>query len=486
VASGTPGGPDAPPLPSRRRSLFRGGRSLAIAELTAFLVPLAVLPKMTRTLGAASYGRLQFVMTLGAFAGLLADLGLGRVATRLSARRPERVGRVLARVQPWRFAAALASAAVLVGAAFAFAGGAETRLLVAAQAAISVAQALSCDAYLLGVGDAAWVGALRSAQLLVYGAAIFALVRTPDDAVVVLSITLATSVGFAVATRVRLRRRAGPLRWRPTRATGRVLLAESLGYALSSTMSSVYARIDVLFLRVLRGEAAVGLYGAAVRLTEGVLGVGGVVMNTLYPRAVTESRTSPRRASVFAHRALRIAGALLVPAAFGAAAAGAPLLAWVSGPTFQASDVLMSLLGLVPLVGFVATVSTAFGLAIQGRTRALLGATAFGAAVNVGANVVAIPAFGTEGAAATTVLAQAVVALAGFRASRPPLHAHPVRAYAGWLLPSVAMAALVVGLRVQGVHAGLLLLAGVVAYPLVVLVTRSGGRRPATPTSTRA
>jgi|GEM_PF-1601549 len=468
--SGTP----RPPRPIRRPSLLSGSRALALAEIAGFLASLAVLPHLTRSLGVPSYGRLQFVAALGAFASFVADPGLGRVAVRRTARAPDRVQRIAGRLQPLRFATACLAGLGLSTVAILLRWSPELRNLILLQSGIILAQSLGAEPYLTGLGRLEWIGYARSVSVLLYAVGVFFFVRGIDDAPIVLACSLAASIAVTGASHLRLRSSHGPCRWSPERRSARIILRESVGYGLSSMMSCIYARVDVLMLRVLKGEAAVGLYSAAVRITEAVYSCVSVAVNTAFPRAVAESRTSRVRAAILARRALRTSMLFAVPTAVGAAVAGGPILAWVAGPGFAGADVLVALLGAVAVPATAAIVVSTFGLGVYGRSRALLVATTVGAAVNAGLNLLLLPRLGLEGAAVTTILAQAAVVFVGLRAAEGSVVLGLRRTTLPWLLPSALMGLGVLLVRVLvTTHGGALLAVGALLFPLTLLATRA-------------
>ena len=263
-------------------------------------------------------------MTLGGFVALLADLGLGRVATRRSARNPALVAKTLARIQPIRFACTLASGLALLGAALCISDAAETRLLVALQVGVGLVQSLGCDVYLTGIGDVAWVGAARVVQLLAYGILVFALVHTQDDAPVVVAITLA-DLGDGDAR--------GAVAPRASRRAPALVPSAGQHPAHSRGVDRVCPRVrHVLDLRPVRRDPPADLQGGGRRRP----------LWRRRPRDRERPRRPerrhgdalsarghggadlPRRAGAFAHRALRIGGAFVVAAAAGAASIGGP------------------------------------------------------------------------------------------------------------------------------------------------------------------
>ncbi len=466
----------APRPPADQRSLVSGGRALAVAEIAAFLLPLAVLPCLTRSLGIHSYGRLQTALALGSFAGLVANPGLGTVILRRSARRPRWVARLASRVQPLRFGCAVLAGGGLLSVGHLLSWSDSLLTLCALQALVLTVQALSVDPYLIGLGETTWVGYARALSLLLYSAGVLVWVHDPDDAPIVLCVTLGSTVVFAIAGNLRLRRIWGGRRWAPRWRTTRLLLGESISFGVASVMSLVYARIDVLFLRAFQGEAAVGLYSAAVRITEGIYGVLNVILGSLYPRSITVRAKHPHRGDALAQQALRLAAALVVPFAAGAAVAGGPFLGWLAGSDYARADVVVGVLGAVTLAGMSASIYTAFGLTARGLGRSVLSATAVGAIVNASLNFVAVPLWGAAGAAGTTLLAQAAVAVTAARLTRPPLRVSWLRAVLPWLGPTSAMSVVVVGLRLAGTSAPVLVGGGIATYLVSLLIFRSLSR----------
>lgn len=466
----------SPAPPGPRRSLVSGGRALAIAEIVGFILPLAVLPRLTRSLGIDAYGRLQTVLALGAFAGLVANPGLGTVVLRRSARRPQQATRLASRLQPLRFGCALLAGGGLVGVPIMLSWSQSLLTLCALQALILTAQSLSVDPYLMGLGEITWVGYARALSMLLYAIGVLALVDHPNDAPAVLWVTLGSTLAFVLAGNLRLRRLCRGRRWAPSWRTTRHLLRESIGFGVASVMSLVYARIDVLFLRAFKGEAAVGMYSAAVRITEGSYGVLNVILGSLYPRSITARAEHPRRGDPLAQQGLRLCAALIVPFAAGAAVAGGPFLTWIAGDEYAGADLVVGALGVVTLAGMSASIYTAFGLTARGLGRSVLAATAVGALVNTSLNFFAVPTWGPTGAALTTLLAQAAVAITAGRLASPPLRVSWLRAVIPWLGPSATMSAVVIALRLLGLSAPVLVVAGIVTYATALLLFRSLSR----------
>ncbi len=186
-------------------------------------------------------------------------------------------------------------------------------------------------------------------------------------------------------------------------------LKDGLSFSLSSSATSVYNDIDKTMLVSTGQVAAAGVYGAAYRIID-------VVTTPIYglyaaaaPRFFREGTGGVARASEFSRRMLRVT----VP--FGAAAAlvlwlSAPLLPHVFGRSFAGSVSALHWLCLLPLIRGL---QYAWGTTITASSSQWLRtATQAGAAgLNLALNLVLIPRWSWQGAAAASLITDGALAL---------------------------------------------------------------------------
>jgi O-antigen/teichoic acid export membrane protein len=206
-----------------------------------------------------------------------------------------------------------------------------------------------------------------------------------------------------------------------SRTTALELLKESWPYILSGLLVTIYMRIDMIMIKELMTDKAVGEYAAAVRLSEAWYFIPVVVVSALYPAIVNAKRLNPH---LYLQRLSTLYFAMFYAAVIVSMAS--TLLASFSikalfGSAFeQASDVLVIHIWASVFV-FVGVASDKWllteGLQIYSAINGLIGAL-----MNIALNLVLIPRLGIVGAAWATLISysfSSYFCLAIWRKTRP-------------------------------------------------------------------
>jgi PST family polysaccharide transporter len=201
--------------------------------------------------------------------------------------------------------------------------------------------------------------------------------------------------------------------WVFDRRTALRLLGDGWPLIVSSVAVSFYLRIDQVMLGQMLNDREVGIYSAAVRISEIWYFVPVAIVGTLFP-VIIQSRQYGK--IVYNRRVSRLFS----------------LMAWsgilvATAFTFMSSWVIRVLYGVAFLdahsvlqIHIWAGVPVALGVAYSAVLTAesaqviTLYATLAGAGVNVALNLLLIPRLGTKGAAITTLASQWAVVLATF------------------------------------------------------------------------
>ncbi len=388
---------------------------------------LVVAIALARHLGPDGFGQYSAVLAfVGVFSGL-ATLGL-----------PQMVVRALVRAD--------GTDAVRAGgtAADAGPGDAQGEILGTAAALVLAGAAL---AWLLALGGAAWarpgdtdtllgvavVGATLALQVSgvvrwgfesrvavqpvvmvesvvgVAGALLkLALIAAGAPLPVFFWVLLAEAAALALALALLQARRGGGFAvWRARAARVRELLLASWPLALSGVVLMVQARVDQVLLAELAGDAALGQYGVALRLAEGLVFGAAVLSSTLFPVLVAarrESFAAFHRRLLHAYRAcigaalvvslpLALLAPWLVPALFGAA--------------YEPAGLLLALMAGRVFLAFVGTARSLF-LLVEDLQRWACLTLVVGTALNVLLNLWWIPRHGAVGAVWASLVSFAV------------------------------------------------------------------------------
>ena len=177
---------------------------------------------------------------------------------------------------------------------------------------------------------------------------------------------------------------------------------------VSSLAVIIYMRIDVVMLRAMKGDAAAGVYAAAVKLSEVWYFLPVAVGSSLLP-ALLRARASGREAygarlQHYFDLSAAIAYGLSVPCALLAPW----LIRLVYGASFAEAGPVLALHVWGAVFAFLG-VARAHYLFNESLGRLHLLATASGALLNILLNRLLIPSHGPWGAALATVIAQAFV-----------------------------------------------------------------------------
>lgn len=262
--------------------------------------------------------------------------------------------------------------------------------------------------------------------------------------------------------------RMSVLRWRPSPARWRELLAPAAQLGLAELLIGLYFRLDLLVLARFKPEDDVGQYGAAVRflVTFNLLQV--LVMTVLGPvlaRSVVEGTDVLERRYA---RAVNLMCVIGFPVAVGGA-----MTAWRVVPAlpgfseFSGAGVALSILAPGVALMFVGSI-TSNVLVNAHLQRRFLAIAALGLVSVIVLNALLIPGYSYIGAAITTTVTEALVVGASILTVRKRLGISPdYRRFGRILLACAVMAAVL--LPGYLVHPLLQAAVGAAAYAAVVL-----------------
>ncbi len=435
----------------------RGSAVRLVTELLGRGFAFGATLLIARGLGPEAYGAFAVLAGAAWVAAEGADLGLTGTAARTLA------------AGSWDLSdlrrAKLALSALVAGPA----------LLVAATSHRTWLRALAV--LVLGMVAVSWTEtlgvALRSARRPLAEAAVLLLARAGSLAAVALAgAGGATLPGYACALALAplpalfvaagLAARAYPGAGRPPRPVG-ALIREGLPVGLATALALVAYRVELWLLLPLRGGGETGLFGGALRVFDGLRLIPGAVAQGAMPYLVEEAQ-APRAPA--RERTVRSVVLLGVPAALVVLAFAPEIVALLLGEAFAGAAGPVRVLALAIVPAFINTLLLQSLLA-AGHAAQMPRLMALRLAISLGAGLLAIPALGAVGGAATCALAEVLVLARGHRvaASRgvPIALAAAAREAAG---PAALMAIVLVALPAPpplAVALGLAAYAGTVA-----------------------
>lgn len=394
---------------ARLGRLFASTFVAGIASRLAVLV-MAIL--VARQLLPDGYGAFVFATSAAVIAGHLAGLGLPALMSRLiPTYRTTGQWASLRGLLVWGDAAVAAGTLVVLAglAAIAFLPALDDELRIGL--VLSMVLLLPTALNLLRRSQLA--GARQPAMSLLLdqafaplALALFALLVGVDDVTTAIAVFAAATVAGLLLATLYLRRALPNETWTAARSIeGRLWLAAAVPLLAGNAAKMLINRMDILMLAPLADLEAVGLYGAAFRITY-ALTFPQVILMTIITPLLSESIAKGKLPAVWRHfRISMVFAAITVfPIALLLVIWSEPFIALLFGEAYRTAAGTLSVLALAQC--FAALSIPMVGLLIAAGGGKVFGAFSIGGlALNGALNLLLIPRYGAEGAAWATLVA---------------------------------------------------------------------------------
>lgn len=191
------------------------------------------------------------------------------------------------------------------------------------------------------------------------------------------------------------------LRFEISSVIGLLRAAWPLMFSLAAAL--VYQRIDQLMLASMIGSEAVGIYSAAVRISEIWYVFPMIVVGSVFPRILKEIRLNQDRANRQIEVLLGVFFLISLLVALFIGEHSTAVIRWLFGSSYLEADAVLSIHIWSSIFVFSGAVASRWMLAMS-LQKITLCATVLGAILNVILNSIFIPIYGPEGAAWSTLV----------------------------------------------------------------------------------
>ncbi len=370
---------------------------------------------MLRALGAAGAGEYRIAVTIWLLLKTFTDFGLGTRVTQEIAAHTERAGVLLGRATLLRLVLLFAFAppfAVYLGISLATGGIGRVETLTIAVLALSILPTTYTDS-----ATSVFNGQERfeiPAAVAMLGAVIglglrVAVLMAGWGPVGLALVALVANLLTAIPIILIVQRLGVRPEWSLSRGAATELLRAGWPLLVNALLASLFFQVDVIILRPLQGEAAVGLYGVSYQIINTLLIVSSTFTLALFPqltRQATTDRAALTRTYILAVRVLLL---IALPAATAITLLAPEIVRLIAGAGFLpgAADALRLTIWLLPF-SFVNGV-TQYVLIALGMQRRMTWAFAVTVVFNIAANLVFVPLFSYRASAALSVLSEVVL-----------------------------------------------------------------------------
>jgi PST family polysaccharide transporter len=402
--------------PDGLKKYFANTGWMMLGRIATFAVSFFTITFVARYLGPENLGKLSYAQSFVAIFSMFASLGIDQIVYRELVARPNREGEIIGTAITLKGVCGLLTLLITVIAATAVNSEPLITWLIGLIALTFILQPLGTVGLVfnarvlskyptyvtLGLAfviPALKIGLVFFEQGILYFAALIAL-----------EALLLSVANLALYYRIFS---AHIKTWRISLSEARILVYQSWPLMLASASGFLYARIDQVMIHHFLGSTAVGLYEMAVRLTDPLAFIPGVIIGSLFP-AIVNARHQNRHEY---RKRLRSLALLCIGVSTGLAS----LLYTISPfliPLLLGSSYLDTV-GILQLyvwstIGTIATSLIYNFLIVEGRTKSFLGYTVLGALTNIGLNALLIPLLGVAGAIYATILTLTTIVAAFF------------------------------------------------------------------------
>lgn len=209
--------------------------------------------------------------------------------------------------------------------------------------------------------------------------------------------------------------------WRFRLQTARQLLKESWPLILSGIIVMIYLRIDQIMLGQMKTETEVGIYSAAVRVSEVWYFIPTIIVNSVMPSIIKAKGNSERE---YEHR-LRLLFGLVASLGFLLIVPLSLASSWIIQTLYGSNYIDAGpVLAIQAWTGLFVFLGVARGpwIIAEGLTRFSFMTTAFGAVSNIVLNIILIPKYSMIGASIATLISYAIASVGAnalFASTRP-------------------------------------------------------------------
>lgn len=198
--------------------------------------------------------------------------------------------------------------------------------------------------------------------------------------------------------------------WKVCYSQAKKLLKDSWPLIISGLVVMLYMRIDQLMLKLMLGNKAVGLYAAAVRISEAWYFIPMILSQSLFPAIMNAKAISEDLYYYRLELLYKVMTWLAIIVALPTSFLGGWIITFLYGSEYIESGIVLSIHIWASIFVFQGVARTKWILAENKQKYQTIFVTS-GAAINICLNYFLIPPFGGEGAAWATLISQFSVAL---------------------------------------------------------------------------
>ena len=396
---------------NNEKTLVKNSIYYTASTLICMVIPLVIYPYVVRVLGPENYGKVSFALNLVTYFTLLAALGIRQYAQKICTvtKDPKELARVLKTLMTIAGVLTAVSTIIYTVVVFFLDVGKTEIWLYVFFAGMILTSSLSMDWFIIAKENFAFVSARNTFTRLLLPLLTFIFVRDKGDyPIYALVYVLSYSVFAAVMNYVYIGKRK--------LVNFNIAKKEKLDLAthlspifflsLVTIGSKIFSGMDIMMLRFLKDDTAVGIYNNAIKLPlvmdELLMSVAAVITPKLYQAVKNDNVGEAKSLINYASNTMLF---FAIPAIFTCIFFSNELIFLIAGKEYLSGSSILVVYSLIMLTTLCLTLGGTRMFIAKGKEKQLFAFLLLSGAINATLNYLLIPVLGGFGAALATITA---------------------------------------------------------------------------------
>lgn len=397
--------------PGFKRYFHNTGWSL-MARFFSLGVSFIISVLVARYLGPANLGQLSYAVSFVGIFSFIANLGIDNILYRELIRYPEKRDVLMGTALRLKIFAGSIAAVIAIFSAYMFFPIDISFWLICLISLTYVFSAWNIIVYEFQAHVEQKYPAIISFFIVILLNVLKIAIMVSHKGIIYFSVVLLLEpIFYAICYSWARRKRYGTTaHWKFDTAVAKMILIDSWPLMISSTFILIYSRIDQIMIKQYIDSASVGVYDAAVRISEAWSFIPGIIASSLFPAIVNAKKVSD---TTYKKRLLSLSGflaLLAIAVAVPTTLLSHQIIQLLYGDEFIRSSTILSIYiwsGLWTSLGTM----VGYYLISENKRILLFSSTFLAMVINIILNFMWLPSYGIVGAAWATFISYAFLAL---------------------------------------------------------------------------
>lgn len=444
--------------------IVRNFLSVSTANIVSQLLVFVAGTYSAKIIGRGNFGELNTVQSFFIYITMVTLFGLQTYGTREIAKKQGNTATILGEILSLRFILAVICSAIVAVSCLAISGSSLRNLLLLYCLTL-LPSALNLDWYFTGIQEMQHNAVYNVMKSFVPAVLILVFLHGRNQ---VYFIPIFTCLGLLAALLYQFYilygRKRAKINWGLTFQKGYSYLGSGIPFLISGILAMINCNVDRIIINFSRGSEEAGVYSAAYYIVLFLTNVVAMIFTPVFPLMIEYFHQKEHdRLKSLLQVMTKILVWLSIPLAFGGIILSQEIILLLFGAEYRDAYMPFTILMIYVMLLFIREIY-GYSLNAWHLEKKYLKIVGLSAAVNLGLNMVLTPIYGMNIAAAITVLSEVINLVYMRKVVQNIVDVSILSEFKKVMLPSVAMALLILFMKSVHFNIILILLSAIISY----------------------